>query len=144
MEQLIQPPTFGAQLKSLRRQQHLTQMELSRRARVGQSYISALERGVIVNPSRATRARLATALSAAELTADSRLLGLDAALMQDPDLTELLHYWGELTSAERSFLRWIARTIADRQVTSPCESPAPCLGEPYATPWTDPIAARDP
>ncbi len=138
------PPTFGGHLKSLRRQQHLTQMELSRRTGIGQSYISALERGVVVNPSRATMVRLASALSAAELAAYSWLPTVDAAPGHDPNLTELLRCWRELAPLEQSFLLWIVRTLANREATGRCEDSISHLGESYATLGTNPIAARDP
>jgi transcriptional regulator with XRE-family HTH domain len=145
MEQENQPLPFGAYLKSLRRQRHLTQIELSRRARVAQSYLSALERGAVVNPSQVIIRRLAGALRirAEELAANSELIGLDSVTVPDPGLTELMRCWLELTPAKRSFLLWIVHTIADHQPASCGESPTVVLGEPHATHWTDPVAARN-
>lgn len=49
-------------LKRLRQARHMTQMELAKRARVGQAYVSHLEVGTRRNPSLAVRKRLAKVL----------------------------------------------------------------------------------
>lgn len=54
---------LGAKLRQLRREHHLTQIELAAAAGITQSYLSDLERGVEKNPSRDVIQALATALS---------------------------------------------------------------------------------
>ena len=145
MDQVNEPLPFGPYLKSLRNQRHLTQIELSRRAGVAQSYLSALERGVVVNPSREIIGRLAGALRirAEELAVTNELTGLDLVSSSDQDLVDVLRCWLEMTPTQRSFLLWIVRTIANYPPASRHVPTIPCLGESYATPWTDATTAHD-
>jgi transcriptional regulator with XRE-family HTH domain len=139
------PLPFGPYLKSLRRQRHLTQTALSRRAGIAQSYLSALERGVVVNPSREIIRRLAEALSirAEELACTNELTGLDLVPKSDQDLADVLRCWLEMTPAQRTLLRWIFRTVANHPPANHRPPSIPCLGEADATPWTHSITAHD-
>jgi transcriptional regulator with XRE-family HTH domain len=56
------PTVFARMLKRLRERRKLTQLELARRARVPQGYISALESGEKTNPGLDVLRRLARAL----------------------------------------------------------------------------------
>jgi transcriptional regulator with XRE-family HTH domain len=56
------PPPLGTLLKRRREARGLTQLELAKRARVAQGYISALEAGEKSNPSVAVIRKLAKAL----------------------------------------------------------------------------------
>lgn len=55
-------PRFGAMLKRIREAKGLTQLELAKRAKVAQSYVSALEAGEKKDPGLAVLKRLARAL----------------------------------------------------------------------------------
>jgi transcriptional regulator with XRE-family HTH domain len=56
------PPRFAMMLKRLREARKMSQIELARRAKVAQGYISALEAGQKKDPGLAVLKRLARAL----------------------------------------------------------------------------------
>jgi transcriptional regulator with XRE-family HTH domain len=58
----LSPRKIGTTVKTLRAQRGLTQVELAKRAKVGQAYIAMLERGARKNPSLPVLKRLARAL----------------------------------------------------------------------------------
>lgn len=49
-------------IRELRKQNHITQEELAKRAKVGRAYLTRLENG-IGNPTRETLTKIATALN---------------------------------------------------------------------------------
>ena len=53
---------FGAMLKRIREAKGMTQVELAKRAKVAQGYVSALEAGAKKDPGLAVLKRLARAL----------------------------------------------------------------------------------
>ena len=53
---------FGAMLKRIREAKGMTQLELAKRAKVAQGYVSALEAGAKKDPGLAVLKRLARAL----------------------------------------------------------------------------------
>ena len=56
------PGRLGRRLKTLREAKGLMQVELAKKARIGQGYLAQLEGGVKKNPSLATLRRIAKAL----------------------------------------------------------------------------------
>ncbi len=56
------PGRLGRMLKTLREAKGLTQVELAKKARIGQGYLAQLEGGVKKNPSLATLKRIAKGL----------------------------------------------------------------------------------
>jgi transcriptional regulator with XRE-family HTH domain len=56
------PGRLGRMLKTLREAKGLTQVELAKKARIGQGYLAQLEGGVKKNPSLAVLKRLARAV----------------------------------------------------------------------------------
>jgi transcriptional regulator with XRE-family HTH domain len=56
------PPRFAIMLKQLRAERRMSQIELARRAKVAQGYISALEAGQKKDPGLMVLKRLARAL----------------------------------------------------------------------------------
>ncbi len=58
----MSPKRLGRVIKTLREANGLTQVELSKRARVGRTYLTKLETGAKINPSLAILKRLARAI----------------------------------------------------------------------------------
>ena len=62
LEDIMPPGRLGRMLKTLREAKGLTQVELAKKARIGQGYLAQLEGGVKKNPSLAVLKRLARAV----------------------------------------------------------------------------------
>jgi transcriptional regulator with XRE-family HTH domain len=58
----MSPQRVGRELKKLREREGLSQLELAKRAKVGQGYISELEAGQKKNPGLETLRKIAKAL----------------------------------------------------------------------------------
>jgi transcriptional regulator with XRE-family HTH domain len=58
----LSPKRLSHVIRQLREQRHLTQVELARKAKLTQGYVTMIETGVRKNPSLAILKRLARAL----------------------------------------------------------------------------------
>lgn len=103
---------FGAELRRMRCEHRLSQSRLADRASLDHSYISRLESGARVEPSRDTIEALADAM---ELTPDERMRLLVASGFVPDDARELLHLWGQLPMSWRLQLVSIAKAVVEGQ-----------------------------
>lgn len=102
----------GQRVRELRKRVGMTQVELSGRTGISRTYITQIERGDKLNPSRNVLAKLAAALG----TSETDLMA--ATVVQhlgNGDLSELLKMWPGLTSNDRGTILKVARAMYEQQ-----------------------------